>query len=232
MIDSYLLLGLKPASTDEEVKSAYRKLVKIHHPDKGGSAERFKEITSAYMSITEKNIANSQSSQPYESKPKKEFHGYRLSEQIRHPKNNSPVYFYKNDKKRSYTNLGIFNSENKVLSNRFFIMFSYLLVGILPFIINSNFLDLSSIPDRIKSTIMSLLISVISVSLFYIVESRKKFDLIYKILYLVLIVLSIKNLEFGHIITALTYLSVLLSLFTNKNTPTWFARLNYLINRN
>jgi hypothetical protein len=35
------LLGLKPKFTEAELKSAYRKYVMTHHPDRGGTAEKF-----------------------------------------------------------------------------------------------------------------------------------------------------------------------------------------------
>src|SRR5438105_10556326 len=46
--DYYKVLGVKESDTDKEITRAYRKLAKEHHPDSGGSEERFKEISSAY----------------------------------------------------------------------------------------------------------------------------------------------------------------------------------------
>ena len=40
----YEILGLKPGATDEEIKKAFRKLVLIFHPNKGGDPEKFKLI--------------------------------------------------------------------------------------------------------------------------------------------------------------------------------------------
>lgn len=34
--------------SEDDIKKAYRTLAKIHHPDKGGKEEDFKEITAAY----------------------------------------------------------------------------------------------------------------------------------------------------------------------------------------
>lgn len=57
---SYELLGLQPTATDEEVKSAFRKLAAENHPDRAASlgpeaaaksAERFREIKDAYEEI-------------------------------------------------------------------------------------------------------------------------------------------------------------------------------------
>jgi len=51
MIDPYKVLGVSKDSSDSEIKAAYRKLAKEHHPDKGGSHEKFAEINAAYDSI-------------------------------------------------------------------------------------------------------------------------------------------------------------------------------------
>jgi DnaJ family protein A protein 2 len=48
----YDILGLKVNATDEEIKKAYRKQAMVHHPDKGGDEDKFKEITTAYENIT------------------------------------------------------------------------------------------------------------------------------------------------------------------------------------
>lgn len=43
------ILGVKHNATETKVKLAYRRLAKVHHPDKeGGNAEKFREITEAY----------------------------------------------------------------------------------------------------------------------------------------------------------------------------------------
>jgi len=34
-----------------EIKKAYRSMAKVHHPDKGGDGERFKEINTAHESM-------------------------------------------------------------------------------------------------------------------------------------------------------------------------------------
>jgi len=49
MIDPYKTLGLGREASAAEIKSAYRRLAKKHHPDLNpGNAERFKNITGAY----------------------------------------------------------------------------------------------------------------------------------------------------------------------------------------
>ena len=47
-IDLYEILEVDIDSSLEEIKSAYLKLCKIHHPDRGGSSDKFEEITRAY----------------------------------------------------------------------------------------------------------------------------------------------------------------------------------------
>lgn len=57
MRDPYLTLGVPRTATSDEIKKAYRKLAKEHHPDlKQGSAgneERFKEISAAYTILSD-----------------------------------------------------------------------------------------------------------------------------------------------------------------------------------
>lgn len=52
--DYYEILGLKRDATLEEIKKAFRRLAHQHHPDKaGGDAERFKEISEAYQTLSD-----------------------------------------------------------------------------------------------------------------------------------------------------------------------------------
>ena len=44
-IESFVVLGIDENATESDVKTAYKKLVNIHHPDKGGKQEKFIEIT-------------------------------------------------------------------------------------------------------------------------------------------------------------------------------------------
>src|SRR4029077_19892416 len=54
--DYYVLLGVSRTATDEQIRSAYRKLARQYHPD-GNSAsdasERFKAVTEAYEVLTD-----------------------------------------------------------------------------------------------------------------------------------------------------------------------------------
>lgn len=52
----YDLLGVPRSATDQEIKKAYHKLAKTHHPDKNPeSAEKFKEISFAYQVLTDES---------------------------------------------------------------------------------------------------------------------------------------------------------------------------------
>lgn len=47
-VDLYEVLGVSKSATDTEIKSAYRKLTKLHHPDTGADGVKYKEINAAY----------------------------------------------------------------------------------------------------------------------------------------------------------------------------------------
>lgn len=54
--DFYNILGLSKSATEQEIKSAYRKLARAHHPDVDktpGASERFKEISEAYQVLSD-----------------------------------------------------------------------------------------------------------------------------------------------------------------------------------
>jgi curved DNA-binding protein len=53
MKNPYSILGLEKSATDADIKKAYRSLAMIHHPDKGGDSEKFKEITEAYNILSD-----------------------------------------------------------------------------------------------------------------------------------------------------------------------------------
>lgn len=46
------ILGVGSSATQEEIKTAYRRLTSKHHPDKGGNADEFKKIKAAYEKLS------------------------------------------------------------------------------------------------------------------------------------------------------------------------------------
>lgn len=51
--DYYQILGVSKNASKEEIKKAFRKLAHEHHPDKGGDANKFKEISEAYSVLSD-----------------------------------------------------------------------------------------------------------------------------------------------------------------------------------
>jgi molecular chaperone DnaJ len=56
--DYYQILGVAKDASQDEIKKAYRRLAHRYHPDKGGDAERFKEINEAYQVLSDKEKRN------------------------------------------------------------------------------------------------------------------------------------------------------------------------------
>lgn len=53
MEDYYTILGVNKDASQDNIKKAYKKLVKIHHPDVGGSEVDFKKIAEAYEILSD-----------------------------------------------------------------------------------------------------------------------------------------------------------------------------------
>ncbi|WP_408958844.1 DnaJ domain-containing protein [Natrinema sp. 74] len=58
MESHYEALGLSPDADEQAVRRAYRTLLKEHHPDQGGSRERFLQIREAYEEIIGERAPN------------------------------------------------------------------------------------------------------------------------------------------------------------------------------
>ncbi len=66
--DPYVVLGVRAGASDEEVRSAYRRLVQLHHPDHNhGSAEserRFEEVQEAYAQVRKLRASGAHAAAP------------------------------------------------------------------------------------------------------------------------------------------------------------------------
>ena len=49
--DYYAILGVSKSASQAEIKDAFRKKAMEHHPDRGGNAEKFKELNEAYQAL-------------------------------------------------------------------------------------------------------------------------------------------------------------------------------------
>lgn len=49
--DYYEILGVSRSASQDEIKAAFRKKAMEHHPDRGGNAEKFKEVNEAYQAL-------------------------------------------------------------------------------------------------------------------------------------------------------------------------------------
>lgn len=55
MKDYYSILGISKTATEDEIKTAFRKLAHKYHPDKkGGDEKKFKEVSEAYTILSDK----------------------------------------------------------------------------------------------------------------------------------------------------------------------------------
>jgi curved DNA-binding protein CbpA len=66
--DPYVVLGVRADASDEEVRSAYRRLVQLHHPDhNNGSPEserRFEEVQEAYAQVRKLRASGARAAAP------------------------------------------------------------------------------------------------------------------------------------------------------------------------
>lgn len=49
----YDILGVERTASQQEIKKAFRALAHIHHPDKGGDAQKFQQINRAYQTLSD-----------------------------------------------------------------------------------------------------------------------------------------------------------------------------------
>jgi DnaJ-class molecular chaperone len=53
--DLYKVLGVQKNADTNEIRKAFLKLSKVHHPDKGGDAEKFKNVQNAYDVLSDES---------------------------------------------------------------------------------------------------------------------------------------------------------------------------------
>lgn len=53
MKDYYNILGVQPTASEDEIRSAYKKLAMRHHPDRGGDQAAFQDVQEAYSTLTD-----------------------------------------------------------------------------------------------------------------------------------------------------------------------------------
>ena len=50
----YKVLGVSVRASDAEIKTAYRNQARLHHPDKGGDAQKFGAVQAAWEVLSDK----------------------------------------------------------------------------------------------------------------------------------------------------------------------------------
>ena len=88
MKDYYKILNLNKTATLAEIKKQYKTLAMIHHPDKGGDSEKFKDIAEAYEVLSDSNKRN-QFDNPY--------HTFNFNQQFVNPNDIFKNFFGHND---------------------------------------------------------------------------------------------------------------------------------------
>ncbi len=46
-----MVLGVRPGASEAEIRAAYRRLARLHHPDHGGATQRMARVNAAYSAV-------------------------------------------------------------------------------------------------------------------------------------------------------------------------------------
>ena len=125
----YKILGLKPGATPDEIKSAYRRLVKFYHPDRDNSPDSqsmYKEINIAYKALHNQATAgetdiNSVINRNY-SKKTAQASGYKYKKAQQSNANSSKEtkqnssYGYERAQQSNANNSGNYNQQSEGMS--------------------------------------------------------------------------------------------------------------------
>lgn len=65
-MEKYNILGLVQSCTKDEIKAAFYRLAKIHHPDKGGDVKKFVEIKNAYEWLMKYHVQKIEQTKRYD----------------------------------------------------------------------------------------------------------------------------------------------------------------------
>ena len=74
-MDPYQALGVSEDADQKTIKKAYRKLAAQHHPDRGGDAEKFKEVAEAYSTLSD-----NRKRQEYHARRQNPMHGFSMED--------------------------------------------------------------------------------------------------------------------------------------------------------
>jgi curved DNA-binding protein CbpA len=75
MTNYYDLLGVSPDATPDEMKAAYRQLVKQHHPDTGAESDFIHQLNEAYAVLSDPDRRAAYDYQPTPERPTGRFWG-------------------------------------------------------------------------------------------------------------------------------------------------------------
>lgn len=82
-MDYYKILNVSKTASQDEIKNAYKKMVREHHPDRGGDQELFKKINEAYETLKDKDKRNEYDRPQYDRQNSyQNFHANDIFEQF------------------------------------------------------------------------------------------------------------------------------------------------------